>query len=75
MSSSTKIRKIGNSHGVVLPKELLERHGFAEGDTVFVIETADGIKLTGFDPVFAKGLEAFARTRRKYRNALRELAK
>ena len=75
MSSSTKIRKIGNSQGVVLPKELLERHGFAEGDTVYVIETADGIKLTAFDPALDDAMKIFEEGRKRYRNALRELAK
>jgi putative addiction module antidote len=75
MSEKIKLRKIGNSQGVVLPKGILERHGLAEGDTLYVMDTAEGIKLTPYDPVFAKGMEAFARTRRKYRNALRELAK
>ena len=75
MSEKIKLRKIGNSQGVVLPKEILERHGLAEGDVLYVIDTAEGIKLTPYDPVLAKGMEAFERTRRKYRNALRELAK
>jgi putative addiction module antidote len=70
-----KVRRIGNSQGVVLPKEILDRHGVAEGDVLYVIDTAEGIKLTPYDPVLAKGMKAFARTRRKYRNALRELAK
>jgi putative addiction module antidote len=75
MSNKIKLRKIGNSQGVVLPKDVLDRHGLAEGDTLYIVETADGIRLTPYDPVFAKGMEAFARTRRKFRNALRELAK
>ncbi|HEY7608224.1 MAG TPA: AbrB/MazE/SpoVT family DNA-binding domain-containing protein [Alphaproteobacteria bacterium] len=75
MSEKIKLRKIGNSQGVVLPKEILERHGLAEGDTLYIVDTAEGIKLTPYDPVLAKGMEAFARTRRKYRNALRQLAK
>ena len=75
MSEKLKLRRIGNSQGVVLPKEILDRHGLAEGDVLYVIDTAEGIKLTPYDPVLAKGMEAFERTRRKYRNALRELAK
>lgn len=75
MSEKIKLRKIGNSQGVVLPKKILDRHGLAEGDVLYVIDTAEGIKLTPYDPVLAKGMEAFERTRRKYRNALRELAK
>ena len=75
MSEKIKLRRIGNSQGVVLPKEILDRYGLAEGDALYVIDTAEGIKLTPYDPVLAKGMEAFERTRRKYRNALRELAK
>jgi putative addiction module antidote len=75
MSEKIKLRKIGNSHGVVLPKEILDRHGLAEGDALYVIDTAEGIRLTPYDPVMERGMRAFQRTRRKYRNALRELAK
>jgi putative addiction module antidote len=70
-----KIRKIGSSQGVILPRELLERLRVAEGDTLSVSETPDGIQLSAYDPKFARAMEGFGRVRRRYRDALRELAK
>lgn len=76
MSTATiKLRRIGNSLGVILPKELTEGLNLREGDTLHVVTDADGARLTPFDPDFDKAMKAFERTRRKYRNALRELAK
>ncbi len=72
---SIKIRKIGNSQGVVLPKEMLDRLGLAEGDVLYVSDSAEGIKLSPYDPNLAGAMKAFERGRKKYRNALRELAK
>ena len=70
-----KLRKIGSSVGVILPKELLERMHVGEGDQLFADESPDGMQLTPYDPEFQEEMEAFERTRRKFRNALRELAK
>ena len=75
MSGKLKLRKIGNSYGVVLPKDVIDRFSLAEGDALYVVDSAEGIKLTPYDPVMEAGMKAFQRTRRKYRNALRELAK
>ena len=69
------IRKIGNSAGVILPKEALQDLKVNEGDVLILTRTPDGLALTPYDETVAKGMEAFERTRRKYRNALRELAK
>ncbi|MCH8239096.1 MAG: AbrB/MazE/SpoVT family DNA-binding domain-containing protein [Proteobacteria bacterium] len=71
-----EIKKIGNSTGIILPKELLARIGFAQGDSVFVTETADGgIKISPRDPEFERGMEIARKAMRKYKTALRELAK
>lgn len=75
MTATLKVRKIGNSLGVILPKEVAEQLHLREDDTLHVIVDAEGARLTPFDPQFDKAMEAFERTRRKYRNALRELAK
>jgi putative addiction module antidote len=72
---TVKIRRIGNSLGATLPREVLERLKAGEGDTVFLTETRDGFELTPYNPEFGASLKAFERTRKKYRNALRELAK
>jgi len=75
MSEKIKLRKIGNSHGVVLPKEILDRHGLAEGDALYVIDTAEGIRLTPNDPDFEAVLESNRDYMKRHRNALHELSK
>lgn len=70
-----RIRRVGNSLGLVLTKELTEALGVGEGDTLFAVKTPDGIKLTPFDPDFAAVIEQNRRYMRRHRNALRELAK
>lgn len=70
-----KVRKVGNSLGATLPQELVNKLNVAEGDSLFVTETPDGVQITPYDPDFEDAMQAFSRTRRKYRNALRELAK
>lgn len=75
MEHTTKIRAIGNSQGVTLPKAMLERYHLKEGDTVTTVETEDGILLKSHDPEFEEGMRAFNQFSGKYKNALRELAK
>lgn len=70
-----KLRKIGNSVGFILPKEIQENLHLTEGDTLFASLSPDGLRLTPYDPEFEAAMKAFERTRRKYRNALKELAK
>ena len=70
-----KLRKVGNSIGILIPRELQERLHVAEGDTLYVTETPDGVQLTPYSPEFDQAMDAFERTRRKYRNTLKELAR
>ena len=71
-----KLRKIGNSLGVVLPKEALARLNADEGDVLVLTETTDGgFRVTSTDPGFAEKMSAAEKIGRRYRNALRELAK
>lgn len=70
-----KITAIGNSAGVILPKELLARLKVEKGDTLIVTDTEDGVRLKTFDPEFEEQVKAGEGFMRKYRNALRELAK
>jgi putative addiction module antidote len=72
--TTLKIRKVGNSLGTTFPKEVLQQLNVEEGDTVYVTQMPDGIKLTAYDPNFAKAMEAYRKVSRKYKNALRELA-
>jgi len=75
MSDTLTVRKIGNSHGVILPKAELEKLGVSEGDKLFVIRTPDGIRLTPYDQRFADAMEAARDFMHRYRDTLRELAK
>ena len=71
-----KVRKFGNSLGVVLPKEVISRLQTADGEKLFLIEAGNGdYKLTPFDPDFEKQMEAFEDVMSRYRNTLRALAK
>jgi len=71
-----EIKKIGNSTGLILPKELLARLRLDQGDWLYVAETADGgIRLTPYDPTFEKGMQIAEKAMKTYRNALAELSK
>lgn len=71
-----KIRPIGNSLGVVLPKDVLSRLNLKEGDSLFVVEAPDGsMRITPYDPAFDAQMRAAREGMAKYRNTLRELAK
>jgi putative addiction module antidote len=71
-----KLRKIGNSLGIVLPKEALSRLNVAEGDSLSLTEAADGsLRLSTTKPDVVRQLEAAQDVIRRYRHTLRELAK
>lgn len=71
-----KVRKFGNSMGVVLPKEVLQRLQSAEGERLFLTESPDGAyRLTPYDPAFDKKMAAAEGILRRYRNTLRALSK
>ena len=70
-----KIRKIGNSLGASIPKEILEQMNVGEGDSLYVTQTPDGIYLTPYDPEFKTAMEAAQDITNRYRNAMKELAK
>jgi len=69
-----KITTVGNSAGIILPKELLARLRLQKGDELFALETPDGIKLTAFDPALAEQMEVAERIMREDRAVLRKLA-
>jgi putative addiction module antidote len=73
--TTIKIRSIGNSLGVVLPKEMIARLRVAKGDSLFVQETVDGIRLTPYDPEFQQQMEIAKMVMREDRDALRALSK
>ena len=71
-----KIRKVGNSLGLVLPKEVVGRLGTGEGEEVFLLEGPNNTyRLTPFDPVFQKKMAKAEEIMGRYRNALHALAK
>jgi putative addiction module antidote len=70
-----KIRNVGNSLGVVLPKELIARLRVSKGDQLFVQETVDGLRLTAYDPEFEKQMEIARMVMQEDRDALRALSK
>ena len=69
-----KITTVGNSAGVILPKELLARLRLEKGDELYVLETPDGIKLTAYDSTFAEQMAVAEEIMHKDRNLLRKLA-
>jgi putative addiction module antidote len=75
MAAVMKLRKIGGSVGVIIPKDELERLHVKEGDVLYGVADDDGLRLQVYDPAFERKLKAFERTRSRYRNALRELGK
>lgn len=73
---SVKLKKIGNSTGFLLPKEMIARLNLATGDTFYAtLIPGGGIHLTPFDPKFEQAMKVARRGMKVYRNALAELAK
>jgi putative addiction module antidote len=69
-----KITTIGNSAGVILPKELLARLRLEKGDELHVVETPDGFRLSAFDPKLAAQMEVAEKIMREDRAVLHKLA-
>ena len=69
-----KLTAIGNSTGVILPKELLARLRVEKGDELYVAETPDGIRLSVYDPALAAQMEVAEQVMRSRRTLLNKLA-
>lgn len=69
-----KITTVDNSAGVILPMELLARLRLEKGDELYAVETADGIRLSHYDPELAKQMEMAEMVMRKDRDVLHKLA-
>lgn len=69
-----KITTVGNSAGVILPKELLARLRLEKGDELHALETPDGIRLTVYDPTLAEQMEVAEQVMRSRRTLLHKLA-
>ena len=75
-SGALQVRKIGNSIGLILPKEMVARLNLKEGDKLFPIEQPGGeLTLTPYDPDFETAMAVARRGMKRYHNALAELAK
>lgn len=70
-----KIRKVGNSLGVILPREVVARLKVMEGDNLNLTEGPEDYRLSAYDPEIARQVEVGEKIMRRYRNTLRELAK
>ena len=75
MAAVLKIRNVGSSAGVILPKDLLDHLKLRIGDELAVRQTEDSLELSPYDADFARRIRVFERSHRKFRNAYRELAK
>ena len=73
-TAKLKVREVGNSFGVTLSRDVIERLGVTKGDQLHLVEFGDGYMITAFDPTFDAKLDAFDDVQRKYRNTLRKLA-
>ena len=74
MTRKLKVTTVGSSVGIVLPKEILERLRVQKGDSVYAIETPNGIELSAYDEEFAEQMEIATRVMREDRDVLRKLA-
>ncbi len=70
-----KLTTVGNSTGLILPKQALAKLRAEKGDEIFLIETPSGYEITAYDPDFEHQMKLGKQVMRRYRNALRELAK
>ena len=73
--ASLRVTSVGNSLGIILPKELAVRLRLARGDQLHVVETPRGVELTPYDPALEQELKAGRSVMRRYRSALRKLAR
>ena len=74
MTTSLKVVKVGNSLGVILPKELLSKLNVVSGDKLTVVEAKNGVNLTPYDGEFEKDMEIVERIMREDRDVLKKLA-
>lgn len=73
--TALKLIGVGNSVGVILPKELLIKLRVQKGDTLFAVETSEGLRLSVVDPEYEAQMAVARRIMKERRAVLRELAK
>jgi len=72
--ATAKIISVGNSAGIILPKEILARMNVEKGDTLYIVEGPQGIRLIPYDQEFATQMEAAREVMRENRDVLQRLA-
>lgn len=75
MATAVKVTTVGSSVGIVLPREILNVLHVEKGDTLYLTESPDGIRISAYDPKIAMKLEAMEQVMRENRDVLRKLAK
>jgi putative addiction module antidote len=70
-----KLRKVGNSVAMIVPKQVRQKMGVEEGDVVYLTETPDGYRISPYDPEFSRQMKLARKVQAKHRAALHELAK
>jgi putative addiction module antidote len=74
MATAVKITTVGNSAGIVLPKEILSHMNVKKGDSLYITKTPGGFQIGPYDEEFAAKMEVAERVIGKYRDAFRRLA-
>jgi putative addiction module antidote len=74
MATAVKVTTIGNSVGIVLPKEILNRLHVEKGDIVYITDSPEGVRLSAYSDAFAQKLEALEQVMRENRDVLKKLA-
>ena len=74
MATAVKITTLGNSVGIVLPKEVLSRLHVEKGDSLYITDSPEGVLLTPYNPELARKLDAFEQVMRENRDVLKKLA-
>lgn len=75
MVRKVTLRQSGGSITATIPKDMADRHHLVVGEEAFAVETSQGVMFTAYDQTFERTMQVFERGARKYRHALRELAK
>jgi putative addiction module antidote len=74
MATSVKVTTIGNSVGIILPKEVLNRLHVEKGDSLYITDSPEGVQLSAYSAALARKLEAFEQVMRENRDVLKKLA-
>jgi putative addiction module antidote len=73
-ATAVKVTTVGNSAGIVLPKEILNRLHVEKGDTVYLTESPDGVRISPYDATFVQKVEILEQVMRENRDVLKKLA-